>query len=53
MNNLTEKTKLETKYAFWYRVSDESEDAKLLKQTEYESQIHKISDFDTVTVSLT
>lgn len=48
------KTKLEKKFAFWYRISD---DALLgtkpaLNQNEYENQVKRISEFDTVRLGL-
>lgn len=43
------KTKLEKKFAFWYRISEETlASTKLLNQTEYEDQVKKIAEFDTV-----
>lgn len=43
------KTKLENKFAFWYRISDDALlNAKLLNQDEYEDQVKKIAEFDTV-----
>jgi len=45
----TEKTKLERKFAFWYRISDDALiQSKLLDKKEYETQVKKIADFDTV-----
>jgi hypothetical protein len=51
--NFTEKAQLSNKFAYWFRVCDETQDAKLLKQSEYETQIHKIGEFQTVLFSLT
>lgn len=48
MNNFTEKAKLSSKFAFWFRVTNEVNDTKILKQSEFETQIHKIGDFETV-----
>jgi hypothetical protein len=44
-----EKTSLESKYAFWYRISDDSIiNCKHLNQDEYEDQVKKIAEFDCV-----
>jgi hypothetical protein len=46
---MQEKTKLDSKYAFWYRISDDALIGnKLLNQNEYENQVKKIADFETV-----
>ena len=46
---MQEKTKLEKKYAFWYRISDDALIGnKLLNQNEYENQVKKIAEFDSV-----
>lgn len=45
----TEKTLLERKFAFWYRISDDALlHSKQIDKKEYESQVKKIADFDTV-----
>ena len=45
----TEKTKLERKFAFWYRISDDALlQSKLLDKKEYETQVKKIAEFETV-----
>jgi hypothetical protein len=55
-NNSNEnKTKLSQKYAFWYRISDEALQGlgpKVLNQNEYENQVKKIADFETVIIFL-
>ncbi len=47
-----EKTKLSQKYAFWFRISEEILKNKIPKQnldsSEYESQVKKIAEFDTI-----
>jgi hypothetical protein len=50
MNTTTnEKTKLEKKFAFWYRIFDDSLlGVKTLNQNEYENQVKKIAEFDNV-----
>jgi hypothetical protein len=51
MNNQENKTKLEKKFAFWYRISDDALlGTKQLNQNEYETQVKKIADFDTVSL---
>jgi hypothetical protein len=46
---MTDKTKLDRKYAFWYRISDDALIGnKLLNQNEYENQVKKIAEFETV-----
>ena len=51
-NKPLEKTKLSQKYAFWFRISEEILKNKIPKQnldsSEYESQVKKIADFDTI-----
>jgi hypothetical protein len=48
MNN-SDKTKLERKFAFWYRISDDALlHSKTLDKKEYETQVKKIADFETV-----
>ena len=48
MNN-SEKSKLENKFAFWYRISDDALlHSKTLDKKEYETQVKKIADFETV-----
>ena len=52
MNN-SDKTKLERKFAFWYRISDDALlHSKTLDKKEYESQVKKIVDFETVNILL-
>jgi hypothetical protein len=50
MNSNIHKSKLERKYCFWYRVSEELlvGHPKLLAQNEYEHQMKKIAEFDTI-----
>lgn len=49
MSNTQEKTKLEKKFSFWYRISDDALlGTKLLNQNEYETQVKKIAEFETV-----
>jgi hypothetical protein len=51
MTSLENKTKLEKKFAFWYRISDDAlivGGNKLLNQNEYENQVKKIAEFETV-----
>ena len=47
-----EKTKLSQKYVFWFRISEEILKNKIPKQnldsSEYESQVKKIAEFDTI-----
>jgi hypothetical protein len=43
MNNNSEKTQLNNKFAFWYRLSGDQ-----LEKKEYEANINKIADFETV-----
>ena len=43
MNSNSEKTVLDQKFAFWYRLSGEQ-----LEKKEYESNINKIAEFETV-----
>jgi hypothetical protein len=43
------KTKLHGKFAFWYRISDDALlGTKQLNQNEYENQVKKIAEFETV-----
>lgn len=44
------KTKIEQKFAFWYRISDDSllQPKQQLNQNEYENQVKKIAEFETV-----
>ena len=45
----SEKTKLEKKFAFWYRIFDDSLlGVKALNKNEYENQVKKIAEFETV-----
>lgn len=47
---MEQKTKIEHKFAFWYRISEDALiQPKQLNQNEYENQVKKIADFDTVT----
>ena len=49
MNSHDHKTKIEKKFAFWYRISDDALlGTKPLNQNEYETQVKKIADFETV-----
>ena len=49
MNSGDNKTKLERKFAFWYRISDDALlVTKPLNQNEYENQVKKIAEFETV-----
>lgn len=49
MNTTNEKTKLEKKFAFWYRIFDDSLlGTKQINKNEYENQIKKIAEFDNV-----
>jgi hypothetical protein len=52
MNSHDNKTKLEKKFAFWYRISDDAllQQTKPLNQNEYETQVKKIAEFDTVRI---
>jgi len=48
-NKLSEVTKLGHKFAFWYRISEDAlASTKLLNQSEYEDQVKKIAEFDSV-----
>jgi len=42
------KTKLSNKYNFWFRISDEGIMNRQLNQNEYEPQIKRIAEFETV-----
>jgi hypothetical protein len=47
--NTENKTKLSQKFAFWYRISDDALlGTKQLNQNEYEHQVKKIAEFDTI-----
>ena len=47
--NFSEKTKLERKFSFWYHILDSSILGGVqLDKSEYENQVKKIADFDTV-----
>lgn len=52
LNENQQKTKIEQKFAFWYRISDESlllqPKSQPLNQNEYENQVKKIAEFDTI-----
>jgi hypothetical protein len=52
MNSHDNKTKLERKFAFWYRISDDAllQQTKPLNQNEYETQVKKIAEFETVRI---
>ena len=43
-----EKTKLTNKYAFWFRISKQNMKNSTLNKIKYESQIKKVSEFDTI-----
>ncbi len=46
-----EKTNLERKFAFWYRISDDALlGTKPLNQNEYENQVKRIAEFETVNI---
>lgn len=51
-NNNSSKTKLENKFAFWFRISEEilknQLPNKAINSNEYESQVKKIGEFDTI-----
>ena len=51
-NNNSSKTKLENKFAFWFRISEEVLKNQLpnkdIDTNEYESQVKKIAEFDTI-----
>jgi hypothetical protein len=50
-NSNSEKTKLERKFAFWYRICDDAllqSQGKQIDKKEYETQVKKIADFETV-----
>lgn len=51
-NNNSSKTKLENKFAFWFRISEEvlknQLPNKAIDTNEYESQVKKIAEFDTI-----
>ena len=47
----TPKTSLEEKFTFWYRISEEAnllQPKQLLNKTEYETQVKKIAEFETI-----
>ena len=49
MNTIDNKTKLEKKFAFWYRISEDALlGTKPLNQNEYETQVKRIAEFETV-----
>ena len=49
MQTQENKTKLEKKFAFWYRISDDALlGPKTLNQNEYENQVKRIAEFETV-----
>jgi hypothetical protein len=51
MNSQQDKTVLEGKFSFWYRISDEvllGMGQKVLNQNEYENQVKKIAEFESV-----
>ena len=49
MTSEDSKTKLDKKFAFWYRISEDALiGTKPLNQNEYETQVKKIAEFDTV-----
>ena len=43
-----EKTKLKSKYIFYYRIGEEQQFQKEIKKEEYENHIKKIAEFDTI-----
>lgn len=45
-----QKTKIEQKFAFWYRIADDSllQPKHRLEQNEYETQVKKIAEFETI-----
>ena len=51
-NKNPQKTKLSNKYIFWFRISDDIIKNQFQKQsldsTEYENQVKKIGEFDTI-----
>jgi hypothetical protein len=49
MTSEDNKTKLEKKFAFWYRISEDALiGTKPLNQNEYETQVKKIAEFESV-----
>jgi hypothetical protein len=54
MNSNVQKTKLDRKYCFWYRISEDAllGNTKLLNQNEYENQVKKIAEFECVSIEL-
>ena len=48
--NTTEKTPLKSRYTFWYRIREESNKSshKIIDKKEYENQVRKIAEFETV-----
>ena len=48
----TSKTPIEQKFSFWYRISDDAlinqQPGKTLDKKEYENQVKKIAEFDTI-----
>ena len=48
-NEIIKKTALDKKYCFWYRISEEALlFSKFVDSVEYENQVKKIAEFDTV-----
>ena len=50
-NNTLEKTKLKSRYAFWYRISEDiyqPPQKTAIDQKEYENQVIKIAEFETI-----
>ena len=46
------KTSLDKKYCFWYRISEEALlFSKFVDSEEYENQVKKIAEFDTVSLN--
>ena len=43
-----EKNKLKSKYVFYYRISDDQKSQKNINKEDYETQIKKIAEFDTI-----
>ncbi len=44
----TEKTKLKLKYSFYYRISESSQKNIIKETKDYENQVKKIADFETI-----
>jgi translation initiation factor 4E len=51
VTNTLEKTKLKSRFAFWYRISEElyqTPQKTTIDQKEYENQVIKIAEFETI-----